>query len=601
MPTSPHSFHIPVMGTGFTIDTPLKVARYGISSVISLVDDVLIEQVRRYHCERLKAPFTPIEAGEEDARARRITAYLDLVDREVGRQAAALQAAPFEEQSEITRYFRMLPDGPLKAAYAEMLAAPEGPRKRRLQAMLRQRAVPGSIDVNIMTKLDGEATRGGQPLAPECSHAMAALRGFARSTLSSAMVFSAGINQRLYRYAAAFDDFRPGEDGRFRKTIILKVSDFHSAEVQGKFLAKRGLWVSEFRIESGLNCGGHAFATDGRLLGPVLEEFKRRRGELTEALTEAYRRALDAQGRPLAFPLPPLRVTVQGGIGTAEENDFLLKYYCLDATGWGTPFLLVPEATNVDREQIEKLLRARPGDVYLSDSSPLGVPFWNLRNSASEEARRRRIAAGRPGSHCPKGYAAFNREYGEKALCLAARAYVRRRLEKLPQEAELSAEQRAAIEQSVLDKSCLCHDLAGGVALNYGFDSEATPAVCCGPNIVHFSRLATLEEMVGHIYGRLCLIAGSDRPHLFLTELRLYVEHLRREVSRFSLGLSRRPQGYFSAFKENLLGGVDYYRDLARQFLEEKRERFLEELGSLRAEIEGVLLPAPAGVERQTG
>jgi len=31
----PHSFHIPVMGTGFTIDTPLKVARYGISSVIS--------------------------------------------------------------------------------------------------------------------------------------------------------------------------------------------------------------------------------------------------------------------------------------------------------------------------------------------------------------------------------------------------------------------------------------------------------------------------------------------------------------------------------------------------------------------------------------
>ncbi len=34
------------MGTGFTIDTPIKVAKYGISSVISLVDDVLIEQMR---------------------------------------------------------------------------------------------------------------------------------------------------------------------------------------------------------------------------------------------------------------------------------------------------------------------------------------------------------------------------------------------------------------------------------------------------------------------------------------------------------------------------------------------------------------------------
>ena len=29
-----HKFYIPVMGTGFTTDTPLKVARYGISSVV---------------------------------------------------------------------------------------------------------------------------------------------------------------------------------------------------------------------------------------------------------------------------------------------------------------------------------------------------------------------------------------------------------------------------------------------------------------------------------------------------------------------------------------------------------------------------------------
>ena len=27
-----HTFHIPVMGTGYTIDTPLKVAHFGISS-----------------------------------------------------------------------------------------------------------------------------------------------------------------------------------------------------------------------------------------------------------------------------------------------------------------------------------------------------------------------------------------------------------------------------------------------------------------------------------------------------------------------------------------------------------------------------------------
>jgi hypothetical protein len=31
--TPQHSFHIPVMGLAFTIDTPIRVAHYGISSV----------------------------------------------------------------------------------------------------------------------------------------------------------------------------------------------------------------------------------------------------------------------------------------------------------------------------------------------------------------------------------------------------------------------------------------------------------------------------------------------------------------------------------------------------------------------------------------
>ena len=87
---SPHSFHIPVMGTGFMIDAPLRVAKYGISSVISLVDDVLIEQMRRFHCQREGEPYEEIASREEDARARRITAYLNLLDRLVRRQVDRL-------------------------------------------------------------------------------------------------------------------------------------------------------------------------------------------------------------------------------------------------------------------------------------------------------------------------------------------------------------------------------------------------------------------------------------------------------------------------------------------------------------------------------
>ena len=39
-----HTFHIPVMGLAYTIDSPIRVAQYGISSVISIIDDEVIER-----------------------------------------------------------------------------------------------------------------------------------------------------------------------------------------------------------------------------------------------------------------------------------------------------------------------------------------------------------------------------------------------------------------------------------------------------------------------------------------------------------------------------------------------------------------------------
>ena len=48
-----HKFHIPVLGLGYSIDTPLKVARYGISSVVSVVDDELIERMRKYKISQI--------------------------------------------------------------------------------------------------------------------------------------------------------------------------------------------------------------------------------------------------------------------------------------------------------------------------------------------------------------------------------------------------------------------------------------------------------------------------------------------------------------------------------------------------------------------
>lgn len=579
------------MGTGFMIDAPLRVAKYGISSVLSLVDDLLIEQMRELHCLREGEPFEPIHCGEDDARARRITAYLNLLDRLVARQVAALRASPFEPQSEIARYFELLPPSPPKTLYQQMLATVDPGRRAALQAELRELIVPGNIDANIMVKGDRDAYHNGEKLPAMFSDALAALRGFALSTVRASMVFSAGLNPRLYSYAAEFPDFFPGEDGELKKKIILKVSDYRSAEIQGKFLAKRGLWISEYRIESGLNCGGHAFPTKGLLLGPILEEFQSRKAELVETLHKTYVRALGEHGHAApAEPLPVL-LTVQGGIGTAEEDALLREHYRADATGWGTPFLLVPEVTNVDDEHLRLLADASAQEVYLSDSSPFGVPFWNLRTSASEEARRRRIAEGHPGSPCSRGFVKlFNTEFTERPICTASRQYQKRKLEKMLTET-LTDEQRQALLESVLAKSCICHDLAGGATLKHGIEPDATTAVCCGPNIVYFSKVASLEDMVGHIYGRTSLLNGAPRPHMLLREIELYLDYLREDLKKYAIGLPANGPKYFEEYRDNLLSGVEHYRLLASRFSEPARSKFLADLQSLRTAIETVELP----------
>lgn len=587
-----HTFHIPVMGTGFSIDTPLKVARYGISSVVSLVDDVLIEQVRKFYSEHFGEPYDEIADDASDHRASRITAYLNLLHKIVQKQVKELQSSPFEKGSEITRYYEMLPENPLKELYHKMCRTSDTAEKAKLQDELRSHAVPGTIDVNIMTKLNCANYQGGKKLSIEFNDAMAALRGYAQSTLCSAIILSAGMNQHLYSYMSNFDDFFPDNHGVMKKKIVLKVSDYRSAMIQGRYLAKKGLWVSEYRIESGLNCGGHTFPTLGLLLGPILDEFKKNRPELEKKLNATYSKAREANSdAPLDQP-PELRVTVQGGIVSSEEQDMLMKSYDVDGTGWGTPFMMATDVINIDEEHQKKLVDCTGDEVFLSDSSPVGVPYWNLKTSASENKRRELIEADTPGSTCPKAYLRFDDTYVEQGLCLASRTFQKLSLAELESE-EITEELREAKKEMILAKSCICHDLGGTVKRTLGIDEDADPAICCGPSIKYFKKLTKLEEMVDHIYGRLSLLTVSDRPHMFIQELQLYIDHLRDQIHRCSIGLMSKTPKQCEEFAHNLMEGIQYYRDFSRQFLADQREKFLGDLCALQQQLE-ILVPVAA-------
>ena len=108
-PIEGHAFHIPVMGTGFTVDTPVKVAHYGISSVVSIIDHRLTEEMRQHHCELTGRSFEPIPEKEEDSRAKRITAYLNLVNELVKENFRRVRESLFEKGGEIVKYFESFP------------------------------------------------------------------------------------------------------------------------------------------------------------------------------------------------------------------------------------------------------------------------------------------------------------------------------------------------------------------------------------------------------------------------------------------------------------------------------------------------------------
>lgn len=588
-----HTFHIPVLGIGFSVDAPLKVARYGISSVVSLVDDALMEDLRKRYHENASLPFIPIHEKEPDARARRITEYLNMLHRMVKEQFNALRNSAFAPGSEINKYFEMLPDiSGLKAKYHEMLGATDGGVIHRLQNWLREHMNHGAIDVNIMTKLDkaNYANNGRDQLPNEFNDAHAALRGFANSNLESSVVFSAGMNPRLYSYLSSFEDFYPSTDGTLKKRVVIKVSDFRSALIQGKFLAKKGIWVSEFRIESGLNCGGHAFATDGYLLGPILNEFKQRRGELFEEMSAIYLDALRSREMSVNPESLPFGVTVQGGVGTAGEQDFLHRYFEVQSVGWGSPFLLVPEVMNVDDDTLGRLQRAHVKDLYLSEVSPLGVPFNSLRGNTKEKEKWDRVDAGKPGSACVKKFLQFNSDHTDKPICTASITYLKKKKAQL-QEQYPDAEEFGKHYDEALEKECLCEGLIVSTLTVNDIEvpkiSKAV-SVCPGPNLAYFSKVATLRDMVDHIYGRLNLVTDADRPNMFIKELHLYIDYLQNYIRKNVHPISEKTQMYIDSFRQNLLDGIEYYRQLIPEIMEEAhamRERMQEELEALEGRL----------------
>lgn len=591
--THQHSFHIPVMGLAYTIDTPIRIAHLGINSVVSLGDDVLIERVRKFYSQKFDFEFIPILSSELDARAKRITSYLNLMHKIVVQKFEEHKVKLATDDSYLNNFLELLPD--YSTAKKKLIEFGKKLSQSEFLDSLHKTLNPGRIDVNIMTKLDKTNYHENEALPIQYNDGHSSLRAFADSNLSSSVVLSAGMNPKLFSYIAGFNDFLPDRYGNFKKEVIIKVSDYRSALIQGKLLANKGIWVSEYRVESGLNCGGHAFATQGKLMGPILEEFKNKHDDLVNTLFPIYQKALAEKGI-VQEKIPEIEITAQGGVGNAEEHDFLLNHYNLNSVGWGSPFLLVPEAVSIDEATRQQLSVAEEKDFYLSNASPLGVPFNNLRKSSRQKEMSRKLQKGKSGSPCSKKFLMLNTEFTDKPICTASTKYHRLKLKQLQSE-NLNNEKYQEEYSKLMEKECLCGGLSTAFFYENNMDTKLEGAgvtICPGPNLAYFSGKISLQDMIGHIYGRKNVLNQIERPHMFVKELELYVKYFLKELNNFQEAPSNKAAKYLNDFQTNLLEGIDYYKSLFQ-----KEEGFsikvsrvaMKKLIDFEDQIKSILIP----------
>lgn len=564
-----HKIHIPVMGICYTVDTPVRVAHFGITSVISLVDDGLLEEYRMAYAERLGLDL----GSPQTTRIGRIRSYLDFVADEVERKFTRLCAERLDGGSDKDLYFLMLPlDSPLRVEYDGVFAK-TGLARVAAEALLTEKMEPGDIQVNIMVGLNHEDA------------AFDAVRGFAGSKVKGALVLSAGVNLAVFEEIAKCKDFYRINEKAPSKRIILKVSDYRSALIQGRYLAKKGLEVYEYRIESGVNCGGHAFFESKKLMLDVVREFMAKRDELFAATCGMIAKAAaNSSVQGICPPHVPARITAQGGLCAPEDIEKIMSFG-IDGVGVGTPFLLVPQATSVDKDTRRILAKATVDDVYISHASPLEIPFVNLRTSTAATLCRDKIReyfapqdqkSGalelQPGFPCRQHYLCRHVVGFDHPVCMSSREYEMHRLAEIdklekedldacemrPYNADAEDVQEASqkeksreelmtairrkydkLRRVTLSRECICRFLGNAgreeireksPSLHYQPESVAVArgsvpervrepvTICPNPDIGYFDREYTLFEMMRHLYGTGPCLTSKDKPSAFEVE-----------------------------------------------------------------------------------
>jgi hypothetical protein len=94
--------------------------------------------------------------------------------------------------------------------------------------------------------------------------------------------------------------------------------------------------------------------------------------------------------------------------------------------------------------------------------------------------------------------------------------------------------------------------------------------------------------MVDHIYGRSNLVTNPDRPNMFIKELSINIDYFIRKIEESIKPFSNQTEILLSTFRTNLLEGINYYKKILPDIIEEKekvKQKMKDELEALELRL----------------
>jgi hypothetical protein len=243
------------------------------------------------------------------------------------------------------------------------------------------------------------------------------------------------------------------------------------------------------------------------------------------------------------------------------------------------------------------LAGAKEDDLYLSHISPLGIPFNTLRGTTNEKLKLKRIEESKAGSSCPKRFLALSKEYDAKGICTSSKKYQDLKLEELLLQKDiLTAAVFEKKKNSITEKACLCVGLANASYLENDIKIKGQAQgviICPGPNMAYFDKEVSLSKMVQHIYGNASVLKVTNRPNLFVKELKMYLDYLKNEITAVTEEITLGQIKKWNSFKNNLLLGIEYYEDLfsTTPFFESTKKEILSQFNSYKLELFEIEIP----------